>query len=297
MMKKILITGGSGFIGSQLVQRWIGDGHELWVLTRHPKKLTKRFPAVKAISSFSQCDEQFDWLINLAGEGIASNRWTDSRKAVLRASRIQTTVELARWAKRTEQKFEVVLSGSAIGYYGSYSGAEVLHHSEDSPAGNDFAARLCSDWELAAAELESVSDRLVYLRTGVVLGSQGGMLAQVSTPFKLGLGGRLGHGQQVLSWIHQHDYINAIDFLLHQPISGAVNMTAPKPVTNAEFTRALAKQLHRPAIFPMPSPIARILFGEMSDLILKGQSVLPSVLQQYEFEFQYPSLESALSHL
>ncbi len=298
MNRNILITGGTGFIGSRLIERWLEQGHNITVLSRRPLAAAKRWrPAVRAVASLDELDGvAFDTLINLAGEGIADARWSDARKQALRDSRIRLTEGLVHWSVRTGQKYRVVLSGSAVGYYGAFDGDQSSALTEDAPAGRDFAAQLCEDWEQAAQGFSLISERLIHLRTGLVLG-HGGMLERMRLPFALGLGGRLGDGQQMMSWIHREDYCNAVDFLLNSDLSGAVNMTAPGPVTNAEFTRSFASAMHRPALLPAPAMVLKLLLGEMSDLLLKGQTVVPGVLQREGFEFAYPSLPDALTEL
>lgn len=297
MNKQILITGGTGFIGNKLIDTLLVDGHRIAVLTRRPQWVNSRWHGkVQAIAEFSELDVKVDWLINLAGEGIADARWSQKRKQALRDSRIALTERLARWAELTDQAFEVVLSGSAIGYYGGVPGAHPVF-SENSPAGNDFSANLCIDWEAAAKALESRTQRLVLLRTGIVLDAHDGMLQRLWLPFKLGLGGVIGSGDQVTSWIHRSDYCRAIHFLLGSTIVGPVNMTAPYAASNREFTAALASALHRPAVFPMPAFAAKLVFGELSELLLKGQNVKPNTLTQAGFDFQYLNVSQALEEI
>lgn len=298
MSDAILITGGTGFIGQMLVDRWLAAGHRITVLSRRPAWVAQRWLGrVQAVSSFNELSGRFDVVVNLAGEGIADRRWSAARKQALRHSRIDLTHNLVAWASRTGQRFRAVLSGSAIGYYGSFAGVDSYPLHEQDSAGQDFAARLCADWEDAAQPLAALSERLLVLRTGVVLGQQGGMLKRLRLPFSLGLGGVIGDGEQVLSWIHADDYCNAVDFLLQSDLAGPVNMTAPHPASNRDFTHTLAQTLHRPALAPLPAFAAKLLFGEMSDLLLKGQRVLPLQLQEQGFEFAYPQLAPALQQL
>lgn len=300
MTKRILITGGTGFIGQQLVDQWLLEGHDITVFSRRPAWAARRWQhRVRVASSWSEVQGTFHWLINLAGEGIADRRWSASRKAVLRQSRIDLTCDLAAWASATQQSFEVVLSGSAIGIYGADGGGQsptVL--SEESPYGHDFSAQLCRDWEQAAQSLASLTHRLIHLRTGLVMGAHGGMLKRLWLPFSLGLGGVIGTGQQYLSWIHLEDYCRAVQHLLvNEQAQGVFNLTAPMPVTQAEFTTTLGGVLARPTWFPMPSFVARALFGEMSDLLLQGQYVVPTALQQHDFKFKYERLDVALKSI
>lgn len=294
-MKSILITGGSGFIGSYLVEHWLERGHKVSILTRQPENVLERWPQVSALSNLEDFTDRYDWLINLSGEGIADKRWSDERKQVLYGSRVLLTEDLVSWAKTTNQQFQCVLSGSAVGYYGSYLGGS-LRCDEETKAGQYYAAQLCIAWE-NAANFDDVSDRVVHLRTGLVFGPNGGMLNRLWLPFSMGAGGKIGSGDQVLSWIHIDDYMNAVSYLLEGDLSGPVNMTAPNPASQIEFTRTLAGVLKRPALIPMPSPIARILFGEMADLLLLGQYVVPEKLTNSGFHFEYPDLKSALEDI
>ena len=295
--QRIFITGGSGFIGSRLIDRWLQQGHLITVLSRRPEWVAQRWSGqVAAVSAFQQLSGSFDVLVNLAGEGIADSRWTRARKAELFDSRVALTADLARWATLTGQRFKVVLSGSAIGYYGGFAD-DSISLNEQASAGSDFAARLCAEWEQAAAPLKELTERFLVLRTGVVLGADGGMLKRLKLPFSLGLGGVIGDGRQVLSWIGLEDYCRAVDFLLDGQISGAVNMTAPQPQSNRTFTQALSAALHRPALMPMPVFVAKAAFGEMSVLLLQGQKVMPECLTAAGFQFEQPHLHDLLSHI
>ncbi|MEK9713030.1 MAG: TIGR01777 family oxidoreductase [Thalassolituus sp.] len=297
MSKHILITGGTGFIGRALIPRWLAEGHNITVLTRDAARAHRILSAhVQTVADFNDIEGKVDRVLNLAGEGIADKRWSASRKQALRDSRIALTERLVRWAQSTGQKFELVLSGSAVGYYGSVDGASPVF-SESSPPGKDFSACLCIDWEQAVKPLEAISERVVLLRTGIVLGPRGGMLQRMWLPFSLGLGGVIGSGKQVISWIHLEDYLRALDFLCDSSVSGPVNMTAPAPATNKELTQALASALHRPALMPMPEIMAKLVFGEMSDLLLKGQKVVPDMLADSGFSYMYPNLGQALGEV
>lgn len=296
---RILITGGTGFIGSYLVERWLAAGYQLVVLTRNPQIAQHQWPEVTFVDSINQLKGRFDGLVNLAGAGITEKRWSEQRKRELRRSRVTLTEELVTWAQGTRQNFDWVFSGSAVGYYGSirpvteYSAV----YTEQSPAGQDFAAQLCQDWERASRGFEHCTSHLVLLRTGIVLGAEGGMLAKLWLPFSLGLGSVLGNGQQVLSWIHISDYCRAIDFIIQARLKGPVNMVAPCPITNRAFTKELAHALSRPALFSAPAFVLRALLGEMSTLLLKGQTVEPAVLQAQGFAFDFQELPAALANI
>lgn len=302
IQQRILITGGTGFIGQSLINRWLAQSADVTVLSRRPAWVQRRWGGVvKVVSGFEQLSGEFDVLVNLAGEGIADKRWSRARKQALRDSRIALTRDLAAWASRSGQRFRVVLSGSAIGYYGGYSGAEDAPRSEQDAQGKDFAAQLCADWEAAAESLRPLAGRFLILRTGIVLGVHGGMLKRLWLPFSLGLGGVIGNGQQNLSWIHLQDYCRAVDFLLSnntdKNLSGVINMTAPAPVTNHDFSQSLARQLRRPALLPMPEFVVKRLFGEMGELLLKGQDVRPLRLQELGFSYDFADIDTALKDI
>ncbi len=292
---KILITGGTGFIGRTLCHRLLDSGHELIVLSRRPEQVTrlcgKSATAISALEDLS-AEEAINAIINLSGEGIADRLWTKKRKQELLDSRINITNELITYVARARQKPSIMISGSAVGYYGS-NGESETDETTDNP--DDFAQQLCKQWEAAAEVVKQHGVRLCILRIGLVIGRDGGFVKRMLLPFKLGLGGRLGDGQQWMSWIHKEDLITIIETLLNAAeLEGIFNATAPQPVTNAEFTACLAKNLHRPAIFPVPAFVLKMLLGEMSELLLDGQKILPDRLIEQEFSFQYKSLDSAL---
>ena len=292
---KILITGGTGFIGRTLCHRLLDSGHELIVLSRRPEQVTKLCgESVTAVSDLEDlsAEESINAIINLSGEGIADRLWTKKRKQKLLDSRINITRQLISYVASARQKPAVMISGSAVGYYGK-NGESEADETPDNP--DDFAQQLCKQWEAAAEAVKQHGVRLCILRTGLVIGRDGGFVKRMLLPFKLGLGGRLGDGQQWMSWIHKEDLITIIETLLNTAErEGIFNATAPQPVTNAEFSACLAKNLHRPAIFPVPTVVLKLLLGEMSGLLLGGQKVLPERLVEQEFPFQYESLDSAL---
>jgi len=301
-MKTILVTGGSGFIGRNLCERLantVGEHsvYQLIVLTRNPAKAAKVLPqSVQTISDLSQLNQPIDVLINLAGEPIADRRWSDKRKATIRQSRIQTTQALYNYFKQAAKPPSIVISGSAIGYYG---GGLANHQpvTEEGAIEPNFSSQLCADWESAAQQFEQLGARVCFLRTGIVLGEQGA-LSKLLPAFKLGLGGRIASGQQWMPWVHIDDMVEIIVYAIQNDISGPINCTAPQPVTSREFAKTLGKVLKRPSIAPMPAVFIKLLFGQMGDeLMIQGQSVIPQKLQQKGFKFSYESLESALCNI
>jgi uncharacterized protein len=294
----ILITGGTGLIGRRLCQALLAQGHNITVLSRQPDSVAKKCGSeVKAMASLSdyQSDTIFDAIINLAGEPIVDKRWTEQQKQRLWQSRIKLTNTLVQCIANAKHKPCVLLSGSAVGFYGN-GGDKILL--EDQPAANDFGAKLCSAWETAAITATEFGVRVCLLRTGLVLDTSGGLLAKMLLPFKLGLASRLASGQQWMSWIHYADYIAIVLLLLQNTdATGAYNMTAPEPVTNTHFTKTLAKFLKRPALFVNPAWLLNLLLGERAELLMGGQRALPNKLQALGYRFRYPTLEQALSEL
>lgn len=234
-------------------------------------------------------------MIHLSGENLAG-RWNQAKKRRIRDSRVVTTANLARALASAREKPSVFICASAIGYYGN-RGDEVLE--ETSPPGSGFLADVCKEWELAAQPAAASGIRSVNLRTGIVLSPKGGALKQMLLPFRLGVGGRIGSGRQWWSWIHMDDYVTAIHHILrNQSISGPTDMTAPKPVTNADFTHVLARTLKRPAILPVPAAALKLIFGEFAEEgLLSSARVLPAKLSESGFEFSYPELGGALAQL
>jgi uncharacterized protein len=293
----ILITGGTGLIGSGLVKQW-RQQYQLSVLSRKPAKVTTMFGnGVTAVAELSDVDfNKLDAVINLAGEPIAGKRWTEQQKQRLCNSRWDLTEQLASMIKACETPPKVLISGSAIGVYGRQQNQRITE--EFSHCHVEFSHQLCQRWESLALEAASPATRVCIIRTGIVLASQGGALQKMLLPFKLGLGGRIGDGKQYMSWIHHTDMLRLIDFLLmHPTLTGIFNATAPTPVTNTEFSQTLAKVLHRPAVLPMPAVVLQLMLGEMADLLLTGQCVIPANLSKAGFNFIYPELEPALSAL
>ena len=293
---KILITGGTGFIGSALVRSLMDDGCDVTVLSRNPDSI-KKFCGigVKTLASLSQLmpQDSYQVIINLAGAPIFDARWSNARKQVIRDSRIGLTKQLIASMARMTVKPELLISGSAVGYYGD-QGDTVL--TEQSATHRDFSQQLCIDWETEAKRAEQLGVRVCLIRTGLVLAGGGGLLQRMLLPFRLGLGGRLGNGRQWMSWIHRQDWIAIARLMIADTtMQGAYNATAPNPVTNSEFTRTLARGLKRPALFPVPAWLLKALLGEMSELVLGSQRVLPQRLLAHGYRFEYPDLVSALT--
>lgn len=288
----ILIT---GFIGTALCAHLLNNGHRLTVYSRRPGQVPELCgESVAALNHLQDLttEDRFDAIINLAGEGIADARWTAARKQKLLDSRIGTTQQLIAYMERAAHKPKVLISGSAVGFYGNQGDALL---DENSPAHDDFAHRLCAQWEHTARQAEASGVRVCIIRTGLVIGANGGFLKRMLPAFRFGLGGTLGSGKQWMSWIHRRDLLAVITLLLEtESLQGVFNGTAPNPVTNAEFTRCLTRLVHRPALLPVPAPVLKILLGELSELLLGGQRVYPRRLQEMGFPFQFPTLESAL---
>lgn len=290
----ILITGGTGLIGSALTQLWQAE-HTIWVLSRAKRQIDSE--NLKYITSLQQLDfNKLDAIVNLAGEPIANKRWTERQKTRICESRWQLTEELAQLIRLADTPPHTFISGSAIGFYGRQGNQEIT---EDYQAFfPEFSHDICARWENLAMQASSPTTRVCLLRTGIVLAEKGGALKKMLPPFKLGLGGVIGSGEQYMSWIHLDDMVALIDFILRQQaLHGPINAVAPKAVTNKVFTEQLAKRLNRPALLPMPAVMAKLLFGEMSEILLYGQRVVPKKLQDAGFKFRYPQLGSALASL
>lgn len=296
MEKRILITGGTGFIGQVLCQKLIADGHSLTVLSRQPAHNVQAVCGrVEPLNDLDQLRgaEGFDAVINLAGEGIADRRWSEARKQELMDSRITLTNQLVDVVRSWKTLPAVLVSGSAVGFYGDQGSHRVT---EDTPPHDEFTHRMCSDWEQAALRLDPTGVRVCLSRTGIVAGPGGGFLQRMLLPFKLGLGGRLGNGEQYMPWIHRDDVVAALVWMMEtDTASGAYNVVSPNPVTNRQFTRCLAGVLGRPAIFPAPAPVLKIVLGEMSRLLLTGQMAIPERLEAEGFRFRFPDLTPALA--
>ena len=288
---RILVSGGTGFIGQALCPRLIEDGHEVVVWSRQPNaKVAEGATVIQRLDELTGPSP--DAIINLAGASIADGRWTEARKRLLVESRVDTTRKLVEWMQGMESPPKALISSSAVGYYGE-QGDRII--TEDTPPTTGFTHDLCAQWESEALKAESLGVRVCLVRTGVVLDRDGGALAKMLFPFKMGAGGRLGSGRHYFPWIHRADIVAIYHWLVtNEQASGPYNASAPNPVTNAEFTRALGRALKRPTLFPMPEPVLRLLFGEMSELLLVSNRMMPKRFLDEGFEFRYPELKQAL---
>ena len=315
----ILISGGSGFLGSafsqELLMRYqqMGKALQITWLTRdsnqaHPSDIT-----MMTYDELANSDAYFDVILNLAGAGIADARWSDDRKEQLLASRMKPTKDILAFVARSHVKPKLLVSGSAIGWYGNQGDKPLT---ESSGFQTDFAHQLCDDWEQLALQATEFGVPVTLVRTGVVIHPAGGMLSKLLTPFKMGIGGQLGNGQQIMSWISRDDWVAAVTFVIEQQLDDSTfqvnentrtarhtpsnkvakiyNLTAPNPVTNHTFTKTLGAWLHRPTFFTLPAFLLKLIFGEMSTLLIDGQKVLPKALLDSGFEFKHQTLKEAL---
>ncbi|CAH6659781.1 TIGR01777 family oxidoreductase [Pseudocitrobacter vendiensis] len=294
---KILITGGTGLIGGHLIPRLLELGHAVTVVTRSPDKARQHFGS--RVEVWKGLDDKrtldgIDAVINLAGEPIADKRWTDTQKQRLCESRWHITEKISALIQASETPPEVLISGSAAGYYGDLGEVVVT---EEEPPHNEFTHKLCAKWEQIACTAQSDRTRVCLLRTGVVLAAKGGILGKMLPPFKLGLGGPIGSGRQYLAWIHIDDMVNGILWLLDNPLRGPFNMVSPYPVHNEQFAYSLGHALHRPAILRVPATVIRLMMGESSVLVLGGQRALPKRLEESGFVFRWHDLDEALEDL
>lgn len=304
---RIVIAGGTGLIGSALVPQLDAKGYEVVVLSRYPEK-NYGFPDTVKIVGWdgktadrwgSYADGAYA-IVNLTGRTLAPDppfdlRWTESRKKKVYASRINPGVAIVEALEQAKEKPQVLIQSSAIGYYGP-RGDELI--TEDEPPAEDFLATICRDWEASTEAVEKFGVRRAIIRTAVVLDSHQGSLPLQILPFKLFVGGPIGRGDQGYSWIHLQDEVSAIVFLIENPAAkGPFNLSAPHPVTNAQFARVAGKVLNRPSFFPLPGFVMKLIFGEASMVLLEGQKVIPERLIDMGFEFQFPTLEQALRDL
>jgi uncharacterized protein (TIGR01777 family) len=303
---RIVIAGGTGFLGSPLAEVYAEEGHDVRVLTRGLPPGESRHdsgtgvPGVTRVGwrpdgqsgAWASAVDGADAVINLAGEGIGDRRWTPPRKALLRDSRIIPTRSLAAAIAAATAPPPVFVSASGAGYYGT---ADAAPKTESSPAGDDFLAHVCQEWEAEARRIESSATRVVPIRSGVVLERTGGALGKMMTPFRFFVGGRMGAGRQYMSWIHRIDWIEMIRWIVEtRSVTGPLNVTAPAPVTNREFARALGRAMRRPALLPAPSFALRLMLGEMAEpLVLTGQRAIPQCALAHGFHFRYPEIDQA----
>lgn len=296
---QILMTGATGFVGRALCQHFHRQGHRLLVVSRRPEGAHSAIgvPLTARDSAEAFADSEVDAVVNLAGEPIFGRRWSDEQKERLVGSRVNATRDVKALCDKLAVPPSVVISGSAMGYYGDQGHREVTE--ETPPADTEqFDHRMCRQWEEAAHAIASDKTRVACLRIGLVLDWGGGMLAPLMPMFRFGLGGRLSKGAQYMPWIHRHDLVRIIDFLIHREgADRAWNASAPNPVTNAEFTRQLASALNRPAPFVMPAPVLKPVLGEMSGLLLGGACMKPARLEAAGFRFDFPTLEGALADI
>lgn len=302
---KVIIAGGTGFLGNALGWSWAEEEHDVRVLTRslppgearHESGTGK--PGITRVGwtpdgqpgAIAHEIEGASAVINLAGESIGGGRWTAARKQALRDSRILATRSLASAIAAAKTAPDVFVTGSGVGYYGD-RGSETV--TESTPPGDDFLAHLCVEWESEAQKAARPGLRIVPIRTGLVLEKSGGALPQMARPFRFFVGGRVGSGRQYMPWIHRLDWIEMVRWIVASPdVDGAVNASAPHPVTNREFTDALARAIHRPALFPAPRFALKIALGELADAVLASQRALPAVAIAKGYHFRYPEIDIA----
>lgn len=300
---KILMTGSTGFVGTALCQDLQRAGHTVCRLVRPGTAADKSRGADGFDVNWNPATGELggaavgaDAVVNLAGASIAEGRWTTERKKLLLASRVDTTRALVQALSKMAARPRVLVSASGIGYYGS-CGDQVL--TEESPLGQDFLSRLGQEWEAEAAKAEALGIRVVRARFGIILAKHGGALPRMARPFLWGVGGKVGSGKQWMSWVTIQDVVGILRFALENGAArGPLNVVSPQPVRNAEFTKVLAKALHRPAFFPAPAFALRLLLGEMADeLLLSSQRALPAQLEKLGYRFLFPDLEAALSRM
>jgi uncharacterized protein (TIGR01777 family) len=304
-MMRIVIAGGTGFLGSPLAEVYAEEGHDVRLLTRSLVAGDSRHESGTGVPGITRVGwkpdgrsgpwrpaiDGADAVINLAGETIGDKRWTPARKALLRDSRLLATRSLVSAIADCAKRPSVFVSASGVGFYGD-GGNEIK--TEESPAGNDFLAHLCEDWEEEARRTSAPGVRVAVVRTGVVLERSGGALPRMIRPFKYFVGGRIGSGRQYLSWIHRLDWVEMVRWIVAtESCVGAFNATAPHPVTNRQFARALGRALHRPAVVPAPAFALRVGLGEFADSILTGQRVIPARAKALGYHFRYPEIDIA----
>lgn len=300
---RVIITGGTGLIGRAVAADLLRDQHEVIVLSRRPAQHQSQMPPGvrletwdgRSAAGWGALVDGADAIINLAGAGIADERWSRKRKELIVQSRVQAAQAVVEAVRAAPRKPAVVLQASAVGYYGPRQDEMVV---EASPAGQDFLAQVAQEWEKAVAPIRASGVRLIIMRTGLVLSREGGALPQLLRPFKFMAGGPMGSGEQWYSWIHITDQVRAMRFLLENPhAEGVYNLTAPAPVTNQVFANTLGHVLERPSLLPTPAIALKLMLGEMSTMVLDGQRVIPERLHKAGFQFRYSTLEHALRDL
>ncbi|MCY3946965.1 MAG: TIGR01777 family oxidoreductase [Anaerolineaceae bacterium] len=305
---RVLIAGGSGLIGRALANSLAADDHEVIVLSRSPALAQGLGPRVqvegwdaRSAEGWGKLADGADAIVNLAGASIAGEgflpaRWTAERKRLIRDSRVNAGAAICEAIEQAEKRPSVLVQSSAVGYYGTHS-ADV-DVTEDSPAGNDWLAQVCLDWEGSTAPVEAMGVRRAVIRTGIVLSFEGGALQRMALPFRMFAGGPLGNGRQPFPWIHPADQVGAIRYLLrHSGAAGAFNLAAPVPLTNAQFSRELGAVLRRPSLLPVPGFLFRAMFGEVAMVVLEGQWALPQRLLELGYTFRFREAGPALANL
>jgi uncharacterized protein (TIGR01777 family) len=300
---QIVITGGTGTIGRRLVYHLLQYGHVVKVISRQPFK-PANLPAKiifgqwdgKTAEGWGSLVDGADAVVNLAGASLADKPWTDERKREIEESRSNAGKAMVEAISAAGVKPKVLIQSSAVGYYGPQNNDKVI--TEDSPPGDDFMAQVCQAWEASTQAVEAMGVRRVVTRSGVVLDMQGGALPRMVLPFRLFAGGPIGFGKQWFPWIHYCDEVEAVRFLIqNEAASGPFNLTSPNTLRNRELARTIGKVMKRPAFFPVPSPVLKLMFGEMSTVLLDGQQVVPERLQELGYQFKFPEVEAALRDL
>lgn len=302
-MKKVLVLGGTGFVGKNLCSALVSAGYQVFVLTRNLTKArqvlgnnikTLVWHGPQSLTPSAALPET-EYIINLAGESIGEGRWTRQKKKRILDSRVNTTRTVVNAIKNKTLKPSLLINASAVGFYGPHGDEQLT---EDTPAGQDFLARVCRAWESEAYEARALGVNVITLRIGMVLGKNGGALDKMQLPFKFYMGGPLGTGDQWLSWIHLEDLTGSIIYILENGnITGPVNTTAPHPVTMREFCRTLGKVMGKPSWLQVPTTVLRLALGEQADMLLNGQRVIPAKLQDAGYTFKFPTLNQALENI
>ena len=300
---RAIITGGTGLIGRQLAASFIKDGHEAIALSRDPERHQGHMPPgvelvawdAQSVQGWGELADGADAIVNLVGENLSAKPWSPAQKRRIRESRLNGGKAVVEAIRQAKHKPRVVIQASGVNYYGP-CGDEVI--GEDHPAGSDFLSQVCVDWEASTAEVENMGVRRAITRSGVVLDKKEGALPRFLLQFRLFAGGPLGNGRQWLAWIHPQDEINAIRYLIdHEDASGPFNLASPNPKTNREFGKAIGRVLHRPALMPVPAFAIKLVFGEMSIVVLKGQRTTQQRLADLGFQFSHPELQEAIKNV